>query len=76
MPSLVLTNSTTPLGGRAYDTRCLAAMAWKLDADSTDRMGVTKVGVYEPMVKKQMSFQGVWLADVLKVAGLERAACT
>jgi DMSO/TMAO reductase YedYZ molybdopterin-dependent catalytic subunit len=26
------------------------------------------------MVKKQMSFQGVWLADVLKVAGVDQSA--
>lgn len=46
----------------------------KLDSGNLDRMGVVKVRVYEPTVKKQMSFQGLWLADLLKVAGLEKSA--
>jgi hypothetical protein len=60
------------LAGKISSTN--ADKALKLDAGSLDRMGVMKVRLYEPTVKKQMSFQGVWLADVLKVAGLERSA--
>lgn len=51
-----------------------AGKALKLDEGSLDRIGVMKVRVFEPALKKQMSFQGVWLADVLKVAGLEKSA--
>lgn len=51
-----------------------ASQALKLDQASLDRMGVMKVRVFEPALKKQMSFQGAWLADVLKVAGLEKSA--
>lgn len=46
----------------------------QLGADTLDQLGVLGVGMYEPWVKKQMSFQGIWLADVLRVAGVEESA--
>jgi hypothetical protein len=60
------------LAGKISKTN--ANKALMLDAGSLDKMGIVKVRVYEPMVKKQMSFQGVWLADVLKVAGVDQSA--
>jgi hypothetical protein len=60
------------LAGKISKTN--ANKALMLDAGSLDEMGVMKVRLYEPTVKKQMSFQGVWLADVLKVAGVDKSA--
>jgi hypothetical protein len=53
-----------------------AARALEFDAASLDRFGVLKVGVYEPWVKKDMEFQGVWLADVLAGARADPGART
>jgi len=39
-----------------------------LDRDVLDQMGVVKVRVYEPWVKENLDFRGVWLQDLLKVA--------
>ena len=46
----------------------------RLGTDTLDQLGVLGVGMYEPWVKKQLSFQGIWLADLLRVAGVEESA--
>ncbi|MGV8968272.1 MAG: molybdopterin-dependent oxidoreductase [Cellulomonas sp.] len=46
----------------------------QLGTDTLDQLGVLGVGMYEPWVKKHMSFQGVWLADLLRIAGVEESA--
>ena len=48
----------------------------QLGVDTLDQLGVVKVDTYEPWAKKRMGFQGVWLADLLKVAGIDRSART
>jgi len=48
--------------------------ALQLGTDTLDRLGVLKVRLYEPWAKKRLSFQGVWLADVLRVARVEKSA--
>jgi hypothetical protein len=52
--------------GRIGSTNVARALV--LDAAGLDRLGVLKVGAYEPWVKKNLEFQGVWLADVLTMA--------
>lgn len=46
----------------------------RLGIDTLDQLGVLGVGLYEPWVKQHLSFQGVWLADLLQVAGVEESA--
>ena len=41
-----------------------------LDAATLDRLGISKVSLFEPWVKHELEFQGVWLADLLEVAGV------
>jgi hypothetical protein len=48
----------------------------RLGVDTLDQLGVLKVNTYEPWAKKRMSFQGMWLADMLKVAGIDQSART
>jgi hypothetical protein len=48
--------------------------ALHLDVDTIDAVGLRQVSLYEPWVKKTTSFQGVWLADLLKVAGVPPSA--
>jgi hypothetical protein len=38
-----------------------------LDQTAIDRLGQVQVTVYEPWVKAEVAFRGVWLADLLKV---------
>jgi hypothetical protein len=38
-----------------------------LDQTAIDRLGQVQVTVYEPWVKAEVTFRGVWLADLLKV---------
>jgi hypothetical protein len=40
-----------------------------LDRVTLDRLGVSRIDVFEPWTKQNMGFQGLWLADLLKVAG-------
>ncbi len=40
-----------------------------LDRPVLEQMGLVRVRVYEPWIKKDVEFRGVWLADLLKVAG-------
>jgi hypothetical protein len=48
----------------------------QLGVDTLDQLGVVKVDMYEPWAKKRMAVQGVWLADLLKVAGIDKSART
>lgn len=45
-----------------------------LDQTAVDRLGQVQVTVYEPWIKKEATFRGAWLADVLKVAGIPDTA--
>lgn len=40
-----------------------------LDRPGLAQLGLVQVRVYEPWVKQTLDFRGVWLADLLKVAG-------
>jgi hypothetical protein len=40
----------------------------RMDAATLDRLGLTEMSVYEPWVKADVVFQGVWLADLIKLA--------
>jgi hypothetical protein len=40
-----------------------------LDRAGLEQMGVVKVRVYEPWVKQEVDFRGVWLHDLLNVVG-------
>ncbi len=48
----------------------------RLDEDGLDSLGRVRVELYEPWVKQRMSFQGVWLADVLGATGIDDAAAS
>jgi hypothetical protein len=45
-----------------------------LDMGALDRLGVSRVSLYEPWTKQDLQFQGVWLADLLRVAQADSAA--
>jgi hypothetical protein len=45
-----------------------------LDQRTLARLGVVKVRLYEPWAKKDLEFRGVWLQDLLAVAGASPAA--
>jgi len=45
-----------------------------LDPALLDELGVVRVEVYDPWAKGRLSFRGVWLADLLNVAGVKPAA--
>lgn len=45
-----------------------AGAALRFDAAGLDRLGLLKVEVFEPWVKKDLSYQGTWLTDLLGVA--------
>jgi hypothetical protein len=47
-----------------------------LDRATLDRLGLVRVRVYEPWVKKDVEFRGVWLQDLLEVAGAAADAST
>jgi hypothetical protein len=48
--------------------------ALQLGTDTLDQFGLLQVRLYEPWAKKRMSFQGMWLADLLDVAGVDASA--
>ena len=48
----------------------------RLDEDGLDSLGRVRIELYEPWVKQRMSFQGVWLADVLGATGIDDAAAS
>ena len=54
--------------------RTNVGQALRLDADGMDALGRIRIELYEPWVKQRMSFQGVWLADVLAAAGVDGGA--
>ena len=71
----VPTPATTPvltLTGKIGVTN--GGEALRLDLATIDAVGLREVSLYEPWVKKTTSFQGVWLADLLKVAGVQPSA--
>ncbi|MFG1606971.1 molybdopterin-dependent oxidoreductase [Actinoplanes sp. NPDC049265] len=41
----------------------------RLDLPTLEKLGLTQVHLYEPWVKQNLDFRGVWLADLLDVAG-------
>jgi hypothetical protein len=45
-----------------------------LDKATLARLGVVQVRLYEPWAKKDLDFRGVWLADLLAVAGASPTA--
>jgi len=53
-----------------------AAGTLSLDPALLDEFGLVRVSVWEPWIKQDMQFQGVWLADVLKVAQTDGSAKT
>jgi hypothetical protein len=53
-----------------------AAETLRLDPALLDEFGLVRVSVWEPWIKQDMQFQGVWLADVLKVAQTDGSAKT
>jgi hypothetical protein len=48
--------------------------ALSFDAATLDQLGRVRITVYEPWVKQTLAFQGVWLADLLKLARPDPAA--
>ncbi len=51
-----------------------ASETLRLDPALLDEFGLVRVSVWEPWIKQDMQFQGVWLADVLKVAQADGSA--
>jgi len=51
-----------------------AGDALSLDPATLDQLGRLRVTVYEPWVKQTLDFQGVWLADLLRLARADPAA--
>lgn len=47
-----------------------------LDRAGLAELGLVQVRVYEPWIKQTVDFRGVWLADVLLVAGVAAEATT
>lgn len=47
-----------------------------LDQTTIDRLGQVQVTVYEPWIKAETTFRGVWLADLMKVAAAASAAAS
>lgn len=45
-----------------------------LDRPTLERMGTREVAVHEPWVKQDLDFRGVWLHDLLDVAGIKPGA--
>jgi hypothetical protein len=52
------------------------AGALALDRSIIERMGVEQVRLYEPWTKETLDFRGVWLRDLLAVAGAAPDAAT
>jgi hypothetical protein len=50
--------------------------ALRFDQATLDQLGRVRVTVFEPWVKQTLSFEGVWLADLLAVAGPDPMAGT
>jgi hypothetical protein len=54
------------MGGKVGQRNYKKTLRW--DLATLDRLGLFQVTVYEPWQKKDISYRGVWLADLLKVA--------
>lgn len=63
-PVLTLTGRIGSTNGAAANE----AASLRLDPAILDRLGRVQVTVYEPWIKHDMQFQGVWLADVIRLA--------
>jgi hypothetical protein len=59
--------ATLTVTGRISVTNSDEALA--LDRDTVEKMGVQQVRLFEPWTKETLDFRGVWLADLLAVAG-------
>lgn len=46
----------------------------RLGVETLDQLGLHQVQVFEPWLKEDVGFQGVWLADLLDVAGVAGSA--
>lgn len=55
--------------GRAVLELEVAGRSVPFDLATLRRMGLVELRVFEPWVKKDLTFHGVWLTDVLAVAG-------
>jgi hypothetical protein len=59
----VLLTLTGKIGQRNVDRSAL-----HFDAATLDELGVVKAKVYEPWVKQELEFQGVWMNDLIEAA--------
>jgi hypothetical protein len=50
------------------------AGALVFDLPTVDRLGLRQVGLYEPWTKQNTAFRGIWLQDLLAVAGVAKDA--
>jgi hypothetical protein len=48
----------------------------RLDLPTLEKLGLTQLRLYEPWVKQDLDFRGVWLADLLGVAGTGAGAAS
>jgi hypothetical protein len=62
------------LTGRIGSTNDGAVLAF--DKPTLDQLGRVRVTVFEPWVKQELNFEGVWLADLLAVARADPQART
>ena len=69
-----VTATVLTLTGLVGATNTGPALAF--DRVTLDQLGLAKVSLFEPWTKKTMQFQGVWLADLLKVAQIDASART
>lgn len=46
------------------------AAGLSLDVETIEQLGLRQVTLYDPWAKRRLSFRGVWLADLLDVAGV------
>jgi hypothetical protein len=58
--------------GKISATNQAGAIAF--DQSTVERLGVEQVRLYEPWVKADLEFRGVWLQDLLAVAGVSADA--
>jgi hypothetical protein len=52
------------------------ADAFVFDQPMLEQLGVRQVPLYEPWTKQNLDFRGVWLADLLAIAGVQADAST
>jgi hypothetical protein len=61
--------SDTVLTVTGHITHPNHAGALRLDLPTLEKLGLVQVHLYEPWVKQNLDFRGIWLADLLAVAG-------